>query len=187
MKKQQKNRIYRTITVILLVTTLLASLTACKGNSGINSVEPEPGEFNKEGLPIVEKPVTLKVLTVRWVSMGESFTENQWLKDLEKNTNVKIEWQVMSSNDWSERKSIMLASGTLPDIILGSQTFGDADIVNNLSLFRPLDDYIEHNMPNLKAAMAETPEMKKSAPFLTGKSTRCLQDYPHVLKAHVSL
>lgn len=136
MKKQQKNRIYRTITVILLVTTLLASLTACKGDSGINSVEPEPGEFNKEGLPIVDKPVTLKVLTVRWVSMGDSFTENQWLKDLEKNTNVKIEWQVMSSNDWSERKSIMLTSGTLPDIILGSQTFGDADIVNNLSLFR---------------------------------------------------
>lgn len=48
MKKQQKNRIYRTITVILLVTTLLASLTACKGNSGINSVETEPGEFNKK-------------------------------------------------------------------------------------------------------------------------------------------
>ncbi|MEK4473849.1 extracellular solute-binding protein [Paenibacillus sp. FSL R7-0048] len=169
MKKQQKNRIYRTITVILLVTTLLASLTACKGSNGVNSVEPEPGEFNKEGLPIVDKPVTLKVLTVRWVSMGDSFTENQWLKDLEKNTNVKIEWQVMSSNDWSERKSIMLASGTLPDIILGSQTFGDADIVNNLSLFRPLDDYIEQNMPNLKAAMEETPEMKKISTFPDGK------------------
>lgn len=49
----------------------------------------------------------------------------------------------MSSNDWAEQKSILLASGTLPDIILGNQTFGDSDIVNNLSFFRPLDDYIE--------------------------------------------
>lgn len=103
-----------------------------------------------------------------------------------KNTNVKIEWQVMSANDWSERKSIMLASGTLPDIILGSETFGDSDIVNNLSLFRPLDDYIESYMPNLKAAMQEEPELKKSVLFLMGKSTLCLQDYLYVLKAHAN-
>lgn len=186
MKKQPKNSINRTITVILLVTTLLAGLTACKGDKGVNSVVSAPGQFHKEGLPIVDKPMTLKVLTVRWGSMGDNFIQNQWLKDLEKNTNVKIDWQVMSANDWSERKSIMLASGTLPDIILGSETFGDSDIVNNLSLFRPLDDYIESYMPNLKAAMQEEPELKKSVLFLTGKSTLCLQDYLYVLKAHAN-
>ncbi|OME74496.1 ABC transporter substrate-binding protein [Paenibacillus odorifer] len=169
MKKQPKNSINRTITVILLVTTLLAGLTACKGDKGVNSVESDPGQFHKEGLPIVDKPMTLKVLTVRWGSMGDNFIQNQWLKDLEKNTNVKIEWQVMSANDWSERKSIMLASGTLPDIILGSETFGDSDIVNNLSLFRPFDDYIESYMPNLKAAMQEEPELKKISTFPDGK------------------
>lgn len=84
MKKQPKNSINRTITVILLVTTLLAGLTACKGDKGVNSVESAPGQFHKEGLPIVDKPMTLKVLTVRWGSMGDNFIQNQWLKDLEK-------------------------------------------------------------------------------------------------------
>ncbi|KTD87782.1 extracellular solute-binding protein [Paenibacillus etheri] len=169
MKNQQRMSMHKTITVILMVTTLLASLTACRGDNGVNTVDPEPGEFNEAGLPIVNKPVTLKVLTVRWGSMGDHFIQNQWLKDLDKNTNVNIEWQVMSSNDWNERKSIMLASGTLPDIILGSEVFRDADIVNNLSLFRPLDHYIEENMPNLKTAMQETPEMKKISTFPDGK------------------
>lgn len=66
-------------------------------------------------------------------------------------------------------KSIMLASGTLPEVILGDQSFSDSDIVNNLSYFRPLDDYIDKYMPNLKAAMQETPEMKQISTFPDGK------------------
>jgi putative aldouronate transport system substrate-binding protein len=148
---------------------MVFGIAGCGGKDGNNAATSEASSYNKEGLPIVNEPVTLKVLTVRWGSMGDTFTQNQWLKDLEKNTNVKIEWQVMSSNDWAEQKSILLASGTLPDIILGNQTFGDSDIVNNLSFFRPLDDYIEKNMPNLKAAMEETPELKKISTFPDGK------------------
>ncbi len=160
---------------VMLAATLALGLAGCgsgdsanPGNTG-NTGQGETENFNKEGLPIVTEPVTLKVLTMRWGNMGDTFTQNQWLKDLEANTNVKIEWQVVSSNDWSEQKSIMLASGTLPDIILGNQTFSDSDIVNNLSYFRPLDDYIEQYMPNLKAAMAETPELKKISTFPDGK------------------
>ena len=63
----------------------------------------------------------------------------------------------------------MLASGTLPDIIFGDIVFSDSDIVNNLSYFRPLDDYIDQYMPNLKAALEETPEMKKMSTFPDGK------------------
>ncbi|WP_410511464.1 extracellular solute-binding protein [Paenibacillus sp. BR2-3] len=157
------------ITAILLVSALLVGLAGCSGNKADNSGKTAASGFNKEGLPIVNEPITLKVLTVRWGNMGDTFTKNQWLKDLETNTNVKIEWQVMSSNDWGEQKSIMLASGTLPDVVLGDQVFSDSDIVNNLSYFRPLDEYIDQYMPNLKAAMEETPEMKKISTFPDGK------------------
>ena len=137
-----------------LTLALAFGLAACSGNggggnAGAGSGPDTAGEaFNKEGLPIVNEPVTLKVLTMRWGSMGDTFTQNQWLKDLEADTNIKIEWEVMSSNDWAEQKSIMLASGTLRDIIIGNQTFSDSDIVNNLSYFRPLDEYIDQYMPN---------------------------------------
>ncbi|WP_150265986.1 extracellular solute-binding protein [Paenibacillus tepidiphilus] len=154
----------------MLAAAMLIGLAGCGGGEEKEkAANADTGSFNKEGLPIVGEPVTLKVLTVRWGSMGDTFTQNQWLKDLEKNSNVKIEWQVMSSNDWSEQKSILLASGTLPDVILGNISFSDSDIVNNLSYFRPLDDYIDQYMPNLKAAMEETPEMKKISTFPDGQ------------------
>lgn len=116
---------------------------------------------NKTGMPIVDEQITLDVLTVRWGSMGDTFTQNQWIKDLETRTNIKVEWQVQSANDWAEQKSILLASGTLPSVILGSETFKDADISNNVSYFMPLADLIDGYMPNLTAAFAANPELKK--------------------------
>ncbi|WP_223829576.1 extracellular solute-binding protein [Paenibacillus arenilitoris] len=157
----------------LLVTgvlsfTMLFNLIGCSETTEEAPAETGSG-FNKEGLPITSEPVTLDVLTVRWGNMGDTFKANAWLQELEKSTNVKINWQVMSSNDWGEQKSIMLASGTLPDIIFGDIVFSDSDIVNNLSYFRPLDDLIDEYMPNLKAALEETPEMRKISTFPDGK------------------
>ncbi|CQR57213.1 extracellular solute-binding protein [Paenibacillus riograndensis] len=164
-----KSRAAKKWPLLLLSAVMVMGMAGCSGNKEKADAPADTGDFNKEGLPIVNEPVTLKVLTVRWGSMGDTFTQNQWLKDLEKNTNVKIDWQVMSSNDWAEQKSILLASGTLPDVVVGDQTFSDSDIVNNLSYFRPLDEYIDQYMPNLKAAMEETPEMKKISTFPDGK------------------
>ncbi|MEK3670123.1 extracellular solute-binding protein [Paenibacillus sp. FSL R10-2771] len=170
MVKQNRKPVAKKWAISLMAAVMLVGLAGCGGgNKENNTAAVETDSFNKEGLPIVKEPVTLKVLTVRWGSMGDTFTKNQWLIDLEKNTNVKIDWQVMSSNDWAEQKSILLASGTLPDVVLGDQTFTDSDIVNNLSYFRPLDDYIDQYMPNLKAAMEETPDMKKISTFPDGK------------------
>lgn len=159
------------LTAVSLISTLGFVLAGCSdsGTNANSDAANSDSNFNQEGLPIVNKPVTLNVLTVRWGSMGDSFAKNTWLQELEKKTNVKINWQVVSSNDWGDQKSVMLASGKLPDVIIGNLAFGDSDIVNNISLFRPLDDYIEKDMPNLKAAMQESPEMKKISTFPDGK------------------
>ncbi|MEK0317471.1 extracellular solute-binding protein [Cohnella sp. 56] len=142
---------------------------AASGNAGKSPAGESSGSFHQEGLPIVDKTVTLNALTIRWGNMGDSFAKNAWLQELEKNSNVKINWQVISNTDWETQKSVMLASGKMPDIIVGDMAFGDADIMNNLGLFRPLDDYIDQYMPNLKAAMAEMPDMKKLSTFPDGK------------------
>ncbi|WP_313640617.1 extracellular solute-binding protein [Paenibacillus sp.] len=171
MVKHMNQRAFKMLFTVLLVFSLVISVVGCGSNQSKtdNAAQTPSSDFNKEGLPIVNEPITLKVLTMRWGSMGDTFTQNQFLKDLEKNTNVKIEWQVVSSNDWTEQKSIMLASGTLPDIILGNQTFTDSDIVNNLSYFVPMDDLIDQYMPNLKKAMQESPELKKISQYPDGK------------------
>ncbi|AOZ90913.1 extracellular solute-binding protein [Paenibacillus crassostreae] len=169
MVKQGNKLSAKKLVAGFLAAVMVAGLVGCSSNNENTSAASDTSDFNKEGMPIVNEQVTLKVLTVRWGSMGDTFTQNQWLKDLEGKTNIKIEWEVMSSNDWGEQKSIMLASGTLPDVVLGNQSFSDSDIVNNLSYFRPIDDYIDQYMPNLKAAMEETPDMRKISTFPDGK------------------
>ena len=121
-----------------------------------------PAGFHAEGMPIVDEPVTFSVLTMRWGDMGDSFTSNPFLVNLEKEANVKVDWQIVSSNDWGDQKPIMLAGGesVLPDVVLGFQTFNESDIINNVEYFLPLEDLIEQYMPNLTKAFEEMPALK---------------------------
>jgi putative aldouronate transport system substrate-binding protein len=118
------------------------------------------------------------VLTMRWGDMGDTFAQNQWIKNLENRTGVKIKWQVVSSSDWNEQKNIMLAGGELPDIVFGNMTFNDSDIINNIEYFLPLDDLIERNMPNYKKAMQAIPAFRSVTTFPDGKIYSLAKNLP---------
>lgn len=70
-----------------------------------------PATFHAEGMPIVDEPVSFSVLTMRWGDMGDSFTTNPFLVNLEKEANVKVDWQIVSSNDWSDHPALVLLRG----------------------------------------------------------------------------
>ncbi|WP_313134066.1 extracellular solute-binding protein [Anaerocolumna sp.] len=176
MKKEMKASLKK-ITSLLLVFVMTLSLAGCAKekqdttSTNLDSAKTAEGEsnLNATGMPIVKEPITLTVLTTRWGNMGDSFTNNEFLKELEEKSNVKIIWQVQSLNDWGEQKGIMLAGGELPDIVMGFQTFNDSDIMSNLDLFLPLDDLIENYMPNYYKAMEEIPDLRKITTFPDGK------------------
>ena len=165
---KMKKRTKRAVSMVLAAGMIASMVVGASADEG----------FHESGLPITDEPVTLTVLTTRWGNMGDSFTANKFLTDLEENSNVHIEWQVQSLNDWSEQKGIMLASGELPDIIIGFQTFNDSDIMNNLEMFQPLDDLIDQYMPNYKKALEEMPELKKLATFPDGKMYSFTKNLP---------
>ena len=164
-----KKTLQRTMGLVLIAGMLSGSMVGCSSKSESKTSSKVESGINLEGLPIVDKPVTLTVLTTRWGNMGDSFTKNKWVQDLETKTNVKIKWQVESLNDWSTKKTTMLASGELPDIILGNQSFSDEDIVNNQSIFLTVNDLVEKYMPNYKKALADLPDLKKAVTFADGK------------------
>ncbi|WP_281814667.1 extracellular solute-binding protein [Vallitalea longa] len=166
----------KTISLLVVAVLMITCVTGCgskneKSNDGgaTEVAGTADSNFNKEGLPIVNEPVTLTVLTTRWGNMGDSFTQNQFLKDLESKTNVKIEWQVQSLSDWEEQRGILLAGGELPDIILGNKTFEDTNVLNNIEMFLPLDDIVDEYMPNYKKALTDMPDLKKTVTYLDGK------------------
>jgi len=164
-------------TMVLCAIAAVFVIAACsRADRKVKSLE-EIG-FNAIGMPIAEEQIELTVLTMRWGDMGDSFTQNQWLKDLEERTNIKIKWQVVSSSDWGEQKSIMLASRRLPDIILGNMTFNDSDILNNPEYFHVLDDLIEQYMPNYKRAMEQLPSLRSVSTFPDGNIYSLAKNLP---------
>lgn len=50
------------------------------------------------------------------------------MKEIEDKMNINIDWQVYYNSDWSEQKSLLLASGDLPDAFLGSICLTQADM-----------------------------------------------------------
>ena len=120
---------------------------------------------------LAQEPATFSVMTMRWAGMGDSFTTNPFLVNLEKEMNIKVDWQIVSSADWFDtQKPVLLAGGesVLPDVFLGFQTLGEQDIINNVEYFLPLEDLIEKHMPNLMKAFEEMPALKATATSADG-------------------
>ena len=84
---------------------------------------------------------TLKVL-VRHDPRCPKIGELDNYKRAEEAAGVKIEWEYITSDAWKEQKSLVLASGDLPDIFIGTQTIHPADILANIEYFIPLDDLV---------------------------------------------
>lgn len=104
---------------------------------------------------------TYKIATVRWTDTWPTdFLHEGVMKEIEDKMNINIDWQVYYNSDWSEQKSLLLASGDLPDAFLGSICLTQADMAQNKSAFLDLTDLIEKDMPNLKAAFEADPELK---------------------------
>ena len=112
---------------------------------------------------------TYKIATVRWTDTWPTdFLHEGVMKEIEDKMNINIDWQVYYNSDWSEQKSLLLASGDLPDAFLGSICLTQADMAQNKSAFLDLTDLIEKDMPNLKAAFEADPELKAVCPSRDG-------------------
>lgn len=134
----------------LLVSTALLGLVA---GCGSNSEKTDKSASSENGDP------TFKIATVRWSDWGDDFTKG-FLEESEKAAGISIDWDTYISADWGDKKSVLMASGELPDAFLGSNALTDSEISQNQALFIPLEDLIDENMPNLKAAMEKEPKLK---------------------------
>lgn len=170
------------VSLLLLAAMLAGTLAGCgktgdEGNSGKDngntgqqgSQETGDKDGTQTDAGSGEKE-SFKVATVRWTDAWPvDFLESGVMKELEDQAGVDIEWQVYYAGDWSEQKSLLLASEDLPDAFLGSICLTAADVAQNKSYFVDLTDLIEPNMPNLTAAMEQAPELKAVA---TGRDGR---------------
>ena len=168
--KEKWTKLGKSLICLALVTSMLAgcggggnsSSSSEKQTSGGTSGEVATGDdnFNETGLPIVKEPVELTFLYVKGANTMD-FKDNAMFQQMEKDTNVKINWQYAGDADWGEQKSLLLASGDLPDVFFGDNALKDNDIATNLDMFIPLEEYVEKYCPNIKAAWEAEPTMRQ--------------------------
>ena len=131
---------------LFLAAATLTGLAACS-NSTTKSSDEKSDQTN------------FKITTVRWSDWGEDYHKG-FIDDSAKEAGIEINWDTLVAADWTDKKSVLIASGDLPDAFLGSNAFNDAEIAQNQSLFIPLEDLIKENMPNLTKALEQEPKLK---------------------------
>ena len=152
----------KVLAVLLSAAMLTATVTRCGQSSSESpgaSTEAAAAEtgtdsnFNETGYPIVNEPITLKVLLgIRDVDSLTDPSEMPALQRLEEQTNIHLEWEIIKGSDWDTKLNLMFASGDYPDIILAPQlTMDDEEYGVTQGILIPVDELTQKYMPNYTA------------------------------------
>lgn len=148
----------------------VSSFTACvpKADSATSTTQASAAgeeaaafEMNKEGLPIVNQPITYEIAAS--TQKNKNFKDLEFFQELEKETNVIVDWNMSSDDGWNEKKSLLFASNALPDAFYGQGILTEVDIMKYASqgMLIPLNDLIKEYAPNLKAILDENPQYRR--------------------------
>ena len=138
--------------------------------SGASSAADANGLSTLGTFPLVKEKTTITAL-IGWGTQTD-LNQNWNTLDYEQKTNVHIEWQVVSSGDFREKRALILASGDLPDIFVnGYNQFTAADEMQygSQGSIIPLNDLINNDSLHFKKVMDENPLYKKIITSADGK------------------
>jgi len=147
---------------IMIITGLI--LGGCSsGTGGKKDTAPEGAASNavsKEGFPIVQEPIKLKMFT-RIAPVNGPFKDMPVFQDYEKMSNVQVEFIEAPTDGFQEKKNLLFASNELPDVLYRSGlTPLEAVRYGAGGQLIPLEDLIRDYAPNLTKLMEEYPEIR---------------------------
>ncbi|WP_405154689.1 extracellular solute-binding protein [Paenibacillus sp. FSL K6-0108] len=131
---------------------LMMSITALGGCSGGNGSTGEAGGDGPTPISIWMSMNTNASITLK--SMNEITAIKEW----EKKTNTKIEFQHPAVGAETEQFNVMIASNQLPDAMFVN---GDYAKLFNDGIIIRLNELIDEYAPNLKKILEENPEVAK--------------------------
>lgn len=172
-----KKHSMKLLAALLALVMLTGSLSACrsgdsndggseaKASSQVSAAEPG-GQSASSDEGAAGETVTLTALFNVNNTMTRDPNTFQVIQEISKATGVEIDWEIVRSG-WDERKTLMLASGDLPDLFFGNRTIQMSDIMANPELFQPLGPYLD-DCDHILTMFEEEPSMKKLVEFEDG-------------------
>ena len=177
----KKKAIGRLLSVAVATAMVMGALSGCGGSGGSSGGGSSDGaaDASQDSGEAADGVEEFTIATVRWTdAWPNDFMNEGIMKELEEKHNIKINWQVYYNSDWTEQKSLLLASGDLPDAFFGSICLTETDIAQNKDYFVELTDGIEKNMPNLTAIFEKEPELKAAAQNRDGEIYSLVKKLP---------
>ena len=107
--------------------------------------------FNPDGYPVVSEPVTIKLTALQRVADAGMYETSPLLQELEEETGVTIEWDLMKSQEINQKKALIFASGDLPDALFAILKNVDFFTYGPQGYLISLEGLIEEYADNLKA------------------------------------
>ncbi len=145
-----KNRLSVTLTIAALF--MFAITTAGFGAGGDEGATTSGPRISAPGVyPIVDENFTMSALGVvnaRIQDMNTNYATLWW----EEQTNVHIEWDVVTGGDAGAKVNLVLSSGTdLPDIMVGTNLSpAQQFLYGSQGIILPFNDLVEKHAPNIK-------------------------------------
>lgn len=157
------------LSILVVALLLISTLFGCSSTAPAATTAPTtaPAASASAAAQASEPPTTeavkLNAFSVVWSTDFEFPHPIQ--NTLAKQANVEIKWTTQGFSDWLTKKTVMLASGNLPDFFFGCAGIADTDV--NGGLFTDLAPYIAKTA-NIKQFLESMPEAKVKATNLDG-------------------
>ncbi len=114
-----------------------------------------PGEF-----PIVEEPITLDILMLGH-AIVEDFDTNTFTHWYSERTGINLTFDISPPNEWQEILNLTIASGDLPDIIVGFNVDPSTlALFGPQGLFLPLSALIEEHGHYINEVFEGSPQVR---------------------------
>jgi len=144
----------------LAATMVAGMLTGCAGSTSSKSTA---ADVNAEGITFPLAETATITGTISYPTGTEEQPNNRTIfKRLEEATNVHVEWTAISSDQWGDKISLNMANkDALTDFVF-TAGFSNSDLIrySDQGVILPVEQYIDENMPNLKAVFDKYPEYR---------------------------
>jgi putative aldouronate transport system substrate-binding protein len=159
---------YRTIAALLIAVLLLAALGCAENGGAIVGKDYNFKKTMRDGYPVTEHGTTLTVWAQIKTNLGSygNYGETEFAKYLREATGINVEYIHPPATQEDTSFTLMIASGSLPDIIgyrwgnYGNGGMAGA-VLDNIAV--PINGILENGgAPNLKKVLDGNPGWKKS-------------------------
>ncbi len=179
MLKRRITMLFSIVSILSILISACGAPQAPSSGSGATTTETvdngvavsAAGEF-----PIVSEPITIQAFLCP-TSMVRDYKDNEFTRWVEELTNINLEFDIPPMSDAQQKLNLMLASGDLPEVIIGCNIRLDQmEILAEQGLVLPLNDYIEEYGTEFKKVYEEYPQVEDLITLLDGQ----IYGLPHV-------